>query len=243
MPEQKPIVIVKTGEPVPSVLERRGHFGRLIEETIGEAWSGPYTTYDVRQDTPPDPRGAAAFVITGSAANVPERADWMLRTEGWLRDVVGAGTPTFGICFGHQLLAQALGGEVLKNPRGREMGTVRVELLGTDPLLEGVSVDGSAAFEANSTHVDTVRRLPPGAVALARSRLDDHQVIRFSVSCYGVQFHPEIDAEIMRAYIASRRDVLAGEGFDVDATLGGVTEAPLARSTLRNFVRHLIRHP
>src|SRR5262245_46724449 len=96
----KPIVVVKTGEPVPSVLARRGEFARLIEEAIGDAWSGGYASFDARTDGPPDPRSAAAFVITGSSASVVDREPWMLRTEAWLRDVVGAGTPTLGICFG-----------------------------------------------------------------------------------------------------------------------------------------------
>ena len=93
---------MKTGEPVPRVAERRGQFAELIREAIGDAWSGGYEVVDVRSEEPPSPDAAAAFVITGSAANVPHREPWMLKTEAWLRGVVAHGTPTFGICFGHQ---------------------------------------------------------------------------------------------------------------------------------------------
>jgi GMP synthase (glutamine-hydrolysing) len=232
------IVVVRTGEPVPRVRERRGEFHDLIRDAIGDTWPGRYEVVDVRAEdaTPPAPDAADAFVITGSAANVPDREPWMLRTEAWLREVVAAGTPTFGICFGHQILAQALGGEVQRNPRGREMGTVPVERRGHDPLFEGVP----ERFAANVTHVDSVVRLPPGAVSLARSALEDHHAIRFSETCYGVQFHPEMDAEVMRSYVEARREILDAEGFQVDAMLANVEEGVHGRETLRNFVRRFL---
>src|SRR4029079_6289460 len=121
--KKQKIVVIKTGEPVPKVAAERGQFADLIVGAIGDAFQGEYAVVDIRTEAPPDPRADALFVITGSAANVPHREPWMLRAEAWLREVVAARTPTFGICFGHQLLAQALGGEVQKNPRGREMGT------------------------------------------------------------------------------------------------------------------------
>ena len=232
----KPIVVVKTGEPVPSVLARRGEFAQLIREAIGEAWNGEYASFDARSDSPLDPRGAAAFVITGSPANVPDREPWMLRTEAWLRDVVGAGTPTLGICFGHQLLAQALGGEVQRNPRGREIGTIAIERTGDDPLFSALE----PRFVANATHVDSVVRLPAGATALARSSLDPHQAIRFAPACYGVQFHPEIDAEVMRAYIEARREILVAEGIDADELSAAVSDGEPGRRTIRNFLAHAI---
>jgi len=231
------IVIVKTGEPVPTVRERRGEFHDLIERAIGPMWQGGYDVVDVRTDAPPPaPDAAAAFVITGSAANVPTREPWMLRTEGWLRAVTAAETPTFGICFGHQILAQALGGEVQRNPRGREMGTVGIERIGSDPLFEGLP----ERFRANVTHIDSVVRAPPGAAPLARSTLEGHQALRFTETCYGVQFHPEIDAEVMRAYVEARREILEAEGFEVASMLASIDEGEAGRQTLRNFVAQFL---
>jgi GMP synthase (glutamine-hydrolysing) len=230
------IVIVKTGEPVPSVRERRGQFADLIQEAIGEAWSGGYQVVDVVDEAPPPAVGVAAFVITGSAANVPDRAPWMLRAEAWLRDVVATGTPTFGICFGHQLLAQAPGGEVQRNPRGREMGTLRIERTAPAPIFDGLP----DLFEAHVTHIDSVVRLPPDAEPLARSDREEYHAIRFAEACYGVQFHPEMDADVMRAYVETRREILAAEGFSVDGMLAGIREAEAGRRTLQNFVRRFL---
>jgi GMP synthase (glutamine-hydrolysing) len=236
MSNQRPILIVKTGDPAPPVEAKRGPFAKLIQESIGDAWRDGYLTVDARTDPPPDPRSASAILITGSAANVPNRESWMLRTEAWLRDVVPLGVPVLGICFGHQMLAQALGGETIKNPRGREMGTKKIERAADDILFSDVP----ASFDANLTHLDTVGRLPAGAACLARSSLDDYQVIRFSPTCYGVQYHPEMDADVMSGYINARREILKSEGFDPDAMLAAVNDAELGRRTLLNFVRHII---
>jgi GMP synthase (glutamine-hydrolysing) len=232
----KKILVVKTGEPVPKIAEKRGQFADLIAGSIGPGYAGDYAVVDVRTEDPPSPRSADAIVITGSSANVPTREAWILRTEAWLREVVAVGTPVFGICFGHQLLAQALGGEVQKNPRGREIGTIPVDRTTDDPIFAGLA----ARFTANVTHIDTVVRLPPGAVGLARSPLEDYHAIRFNEACYGVQFHPEIDAEVMRGYVETRREILESEGFDVEAMLAAIGEGDPGRQTLRNFVTRFL---
>lgn len=237
MKHPKPILIVQTGDPVPSVESRRGPFAKMIRDTIGPLWEGEYAVTDARKDEPPPPADFAAIVITGSSANVPTREPWMLRTEAWLRAVVPTGLPTFGICFGHQILAQALGGEVVRNPRGREIGTKKITRRAHAPIFDGLPDE----LHANVTHLDTVSRLPPGATSLAFSPLEDHHAIRFSETCYGVQFHPEIDGDIMRGYIEMRREILLAEGLDADALHRDARDADAGAETLRNFVRYFLR--
>lgn len=236
MTRERAIVILQMGDPVPGVEEQRGSFAKLIIDAIGDSFQGPYITVDVRKQLPPPPSSdVVALILTGSASNVPHREPWVLDAEAWLRDVVPTGVPTFGICFGHQILAQALGGRVVKNPRGREIGTKRIEKLVDDVILDGLP----SVFEANATHIDTVAELPPGAVALARSPLDDHQAIRFSSTCYSVQFHPEMDGDVIRGYIGTRREILVGEGFDVDSMLASAVDAPQGRRVLRTFIERV----
>lgn len=234
-----PVIILTTGEPVPPIREKRGPFSNLIAERIGAIGPLNYRSVDVRTAQAselPSPTSAAAFIITGSASSVPDREPWMLSTEAFLRELVACGTPTFGICFGHQMLAQALGGLVIKNPRGREMGTKAIEKIADDFVFEGLET----SFLVNATHVDTVSQLPPGAQPLARSPLDDHQVIRFSPTCYGVQFHPEFDAEVMRGYINPRRSILENEGFDVNAMLEQCGDGNAAQRILITFIERLV---
>src|SRR5262249_54178961 len=152
------------------------------------------------------------IIITGSISSVTERAPWMLRAEAYIREIAAAETPLLGICFGHQLMAQALGGEVQKNPRGREMGTVELSVADDDPLFDGLP----RSIPVNATHVDSAVTLPPGARVLARTALEDHAVVAFGPAARGVQLHPEIDGAVMRGYIGVRRPILLEEGFDAD---------------------------
>jgi GMP synthase (glutamine-hydrolysing) len=232
------LYILVTGVPTDLVRERRGDFVAIFRDAIGDAWTGPLQPIDAQAPLSPLPRDAAGLIITGSSMHVPDREPWVLEGEQLLREVVAAGVPTLGVCFGHQMLGQALGGKCVRNPRGREIGTTSIERLPAaddDPLLAGLP----PTFEANVTHLDTVSELPPGAVALARSAQDDHQAVRFGEACWGVQFHPEIDRDVMCGYLEARRTILETEGRDVASLLEGAHETPLARDVLRRFVRRL----
>jgi GMP synthase (glutamine-hydrolysing) len=235
------IVVVITGDPVKAVQSRRGDYADMIRETTGAAWSGPawrgeWISIDARRDDLEarllaDSAGSAV-IITGSSANVHHREPWMLHTEAVLRQLVERGVPTLGVCFGHQLLAQALGGDVQTNPLGREMSTVDIECVDDDPLFAGLG----NIFRANACHSDTVARPPAGAVVLAQSSVDPHQCLRFGQRCYGVQFHPEFDRGAMRAMIDARRPQLQSEGLDDGALMAGASDTPDAAKVFENFL-------
>src|SRR5690606_10963414 len=186
-------------------------------------------------DALPGRDGFAGVLVTGSAAMVTERLDWSERAAGWLREAAHAGLPLLGICYGHQLLAHALGGEVGDNPNGREMGTVAIDLLpaaAADPLFAGLP----GRFLAQSTQLQSVLRPPGGAVVLARSALDPCNAFRWGDAAWGVQFHPEFGTVHMRGYLQARAEGLAKEGGDPARMIAGVSAAPHARQVLRRFV-------
>jgi len=185
----------------------------------------------------PSVAGFAGVIVTGSAAMVTERHDWSERSAQWLRDAVHAGMPVFGICYGHQLLAHALGGEVGDNPAGREMGTVEIALDASatdDPLFAGLP----ARLRAQTTHLQTVLRPPPHATVLATSEQDPCHAFRWGEHAWGVQFHPEFSTTHMRGYVHARRDALAGEGRCARELSRKIGATPHARRVLRRFVRH-----
>ncbi len=234
------LTVLKAGDPVAELAQRRGDFAAWIRETVGDAWAGEWRVHDIREDSPLPPiEGAAGFIITGSSSSVTERAPWMLRAEAYVRELVATKTPLFGICFGHQMMAQALGGLVTKNPLGREIGTVRVEREGDDAIFSDIP----AVFEANETHVDAVVRLPEGARLLARTSKDAAAAFAVGDAARAVQFHPEIDADAMRGYVTARAPLMQAEGIDPDAVHRGVREAPHAQALLGNFVRRFVQRP
>src|SRR5688500_6067433 len=114
------LIVLRAGDAAPPVAARRGEFFSWIVREAGAA-DATWVEHDIRKDgSLPSPKDADGFIITGSSSSVTERAPWMLRAEELFRDIHAAKTPLFGICFGHQIIGQALGGEVAKNPRGRE---------------------------------------------------------------------------------------------------------------------------
>jgi len=229
------LVVVKAGTTEPALRARRGDFEDWIRAGI-QFPASRVRVVDVREgEALPDLAGVLGVVVTGSPALVSEREPWSVEAEAWLRPVVGAGLPVLGICYGHQLLGQALGGRVGPNPRGREMGTVTVDLgeavrLG-DPLLGGFP----ARVTVQATHVESVLRLPPGATRLGSNAAEANHALRYGRRAWGVQFHPEFDADIMRVYVEERAEVLRAEGFDPDRLARDTQDSSVGLALLRRF--------
>lgn len=237
---QAPFLIVETGQPVAS-MRRHGGFPHWIRVAAGlrrgDAVVANVAGLDGSGGDPlPHRDRFAGIVVTGSGAMVTERRDWSERCARWLGEAARAGVPVFGICYGHQLLAHALGGEVGDSPAGREMGTVELALrpqAADDPLFAGLP----ARFAAQATHLQSVLRAPEGATVLAASAQDACHAFRWGDRAWGVQFHPEFSAAHMRGYVRARRDALAGEGRCARELSRKIGAAPHARRVLRRFVR------
>lgn len=237
----KPVLIVRTGRAPDVISARHGDFPRWFQ--LGLRLKSPLIrVVDVeRGDALPPPSACAGAVITGSASMVTERLPWSERTAGWIRDAMDAELPMLGVCYGHQLMSHALGGRVDYLPGGREMGTVTLSThahAADDPLCAALP----DTFRAHATHEQSVLELPPGALTIASSDRDPNHLVRYGKHAVSTQFHPEFSAEVMRAYIRRKHDVLREEGSEPDALLAAVTATPVATGLLRGFVReHLGR--
>jgi GMP synthase (glutamine-hydrolysing) len=125
------MLIIKTGATLPTMAARRGDFEDWILAGLGTDVDRTMVVDVYNGDILPAYCDVCGAVITGSNAMVTDHHDWSERTAAWLRGAVERDIPTLGICYGHQLLAYALGGEVSDNPNGLEVGTVEVHLNGT----------------------------------------------------------------------------------------------------------------
>jgi GMP synthase (glutamine-hydrolysing) len=183
------------------------------------------------------PRGTPqGVIVTGSPLSVMEKAPWMLELGAELLRLGERGAQVLGVCFGHQLLAKAAGGDVVLNPRGREIGTVEVQLTEAgkrDPLFAWVR---GGKFETQATHVDAVDPIPARATLLASNENCAAQAFRLSENVAGVQFHPELTPSAMRDLIRSRADKIRAEGGDPAQLAAAVHDTDSAQ-LLRAFAR------
>ena len=229
------VVILKTGTTYPALREVFGDFDSWFAARLAPELNIDVVDVTV-DDLPGQPEDWSGIVITGSPAMVSDRAPWSEHTGNWLAHAVSAEIPVLGVCYGHQLLAHALGGEVGFHPRGRETGTHPIELLDSamdDPLFRGLP----RQFPAQLTHRQSVLRLPRNAVLLARNEFEPHQAFRLGPCAWGVQFHPEFSLEVMRSYLEVQAPDLKKEGLDAAALLAGTRAAPEASSLLDRFSR------
>jgi GMP synthase (glutamine-hydrolysing) len=232
------LFIIKIGSTFPSIARRFGDFETWTQAALGPLDAATCILDVENGDGLPSARQCAGVVITGSHAMVTDEPPWSLRLEKWIPSLLEARIPVFGICYGHQLLARAAGGRVGFHRQGKEIGTVSVRLgaeCGDDAIFGSLP----ESFPVHVTHSQTVLRLPPGAACLAANRHEPHHAIRLGDCAWGVQFHPEYDANIMRAYIEEQADELESEGRDISRILRTVRETPVAAQILENFVRFI----
>ena len=182
-------------------------------------------------------RGADALVIGGSGDHSVLSDDPFLpAVEDTVRRAVDAGQPIFGICWGHQCMAQALGGRVVEEPAQEEIGTYDVELTSAgsaDPLFEGLP----GRFAAQLVHHCTVSELPAGAVELARSERCGFQVMRLAGKpAYGTQFHGEMNRDQLRHRLLMYKDEYLESEDQVRSIVESLRPTVEARTLLRRFL-------
>ena len=131
------IAILETGVPPGDLPKAFGDYPAMFRDLLGEAFD--YRTFRVFQgEFPPDPAAFEALLITGSPAGVYDDLPWIAELEEFIRASVGK-TKQVGICFGHQVLASALGGEVVKSPKGWGLGLHTYEITGEAPWMDGAA--------------------------------------------------------------------------------------------------------
>jgi GMP synthase (glutamine-hydrolysing) len=167
----------------------------------------------------PDPAGLQSYdgiVLTGSALNLYDGTPQVTRQIDLMRAVYASGTPAFGSCWGIQIGAAAAGGDVQRNPQGREIGFARritqTEAGRSHPMLAG----RPAAYDAPAIHLDAVV-VPPGdctvLAANAMSAIQAAEIRADGGTFWGVQYHPEFSLKELATILERRFEILVAEGF------------------------------
>jgi len=166
-----------------------------------------YAGYQVAQgELPASPLECDAYVITGSPKGVYDEDPWIGLLAQFIRDCYQAKRKLVGICFGHQILAHALGGLAQKSERGWGFGMKSFEISGDKPWMNGQQPGRCSLYFA---HQDQVIQLPPGAERLGGSEFCPNALFTIDGRALGVQGHPEFSREMMSGLITK-----AGEGMD-----------------------------
>ena len=205
----------------------RRNFRRELPAALAE--------YDVTGGELPESCDFDGCIVSGSRASVYWDEPWLPPLKAYVADVIDTGVPVLGICFGHQLLADVLGGTV-EDMGEYEIGYREIERTADAPLF----ADVGDRFTAFTTHSDTVRELPDDADLLAQNEYGIHAFRHADV--YGVQFHPEYDTTTAEA-ITRAKDELSDERKE--RVLAGITpeayaDARNARRVFDNFVERIV---
>ena len=231
------IGILRAGRVNPKIARQFGEYPHMTETLLQtdegdlefEYW--PLTEGVV----PEDPMACDGWLITGSRHSVYDDLPWIFDAIGFLRNAVDADRPILGICFGHQLLALALGGKVEKSDRGWGIGVQAYDVINCPPWMTGAP--DRIAFQ--SIHQDQVVEDPPGAIRIATSDFCPSAMLAYGTVGYSVQAHPEFSREFSQALLHALRGVRIEESVCDRAlrTVGNPTHEEAFSGWARRFFR------
>ncbi len=184
------ISIVETGRPPEPLRQDWPDYPAMLETLIARADDGfSYQTVSIPAgDALPDPAGLDAVLITGSAAGVYDDEPWISPLFDFIRAAAAARTPQFGICFGHQAIAEALGGKVVKSPKGWGVGRHEYAIAHRPGWMAG----GPDRFALAVSHQDQVIAAPPDAQVIATSPFCEYAGLAYDhAPAASLQGHPE----------------------------------------------------
>ena len=203
------IGIISCGPGLPEIVSKYGHSSEWIPSIINDS-NLSISIKKIYNNDVLLVDDADAWIISGSKYSVYDNIDWIKQLESFVIDLEEENKPILGICFGHQLIAQALGGKVEKNIYGWELGSYRISLRNaakSNPLFFGIK-NNEIFYES---HQDVVVELPEGAIELAYTKKGNQSFV-YNKNIFGVQFHPEFTFEVARALM----DLRISKGITID---------------------------
>ena len=221
--------VLQAGGPPVALALKFGSYAQMFMATLGE---GPaWRVYDVQQgEWPEQPEDQDGYIVTGSSSGVYETDAWIAQLLEFLRAARGR-VKLVGVCFGHQAMAQAFGGRVIKSPKGWGVG------LHTYRVVERTSwMDDASSFALPASHQDQVVELPPGARVLAASDFTPFAMLDYpGLDAISIQPHPEFAPAYAQALIENRRGTRFTDE-EADAAIASLDQ-PNDRERVAGWIR------
>jgi len=222
------LAILETGYPPGDLAERFGDYPKMFADMLGPDFE--VETFDVQRGQFPDPGSHEAILITGSPAGVYEDLDWLPGLFDFIR--AAKGSRMVGVCFGHQAMAEALGGHVEKSHKGWGAGLQRYHIDRVEPWM-----DETRSIAVPASHQDQVVLQPPNTEVVASSDFTPYAGLawtdRLAIS---FQFHPEFSPAFAKALIAERYDRVPNP----DAAIASL-DAPNDNARVAGWIRRFLK--
>ena len=198
--------VLAAGAPPTALQPAFGDYPAMFRALLADG-GHEWRTYDVRRgEYPGQPEDCEAYIVTGSACGVYDPDPWIPDLMAFLvqaRDRAAL----VGICFGHQIMAQAFGGKVIKSPKGWGIGLHTHAVRERRSWMDDEAAPDVATFALPASHQDQVVEVPPGATVLGGSDFCPNGLIAYGHRAMSMQLHPEFDPAYAEALIAGRRGV------------------------------------
>lgn len=224
------IAILETGRPPKALQPQYGDYADMFDRMLGDGFTT--VRFDAAAGALPDPAAFDGSIITGSAAGVYEDHVWLPPLFDWIRAAKGR-TRLVGVCFGHQAMAQALGGRVEKSDRGWGVGLHRYEVASVEPWMQPIV----ASVALSASHQDQVVEQPPETRVILSSAFTPFAGLAWGEDAVSMQPHPEFSPEFTAALTAGRYDRM--DAGLVDRALDSL-KAPNDRTRVGGWLRSFL---
>ena len=221
------LAILETGRPPGELADEFGDYPAMFEAMLGSGFE--VESFDVQAGELPKPRAHDAYLITGSPAGVYDPLPWIAPLQQFIRAAKDA--RMVGVCFGHQVMAEALGGQVEKSDRGWGAGLHRYDVVQPEPWL-----DGAGTIFVPASHQDQVIVQPPNTEIVAQSDFTPFAALAWTDRpAISFQFHPEFSPAFAKALIEKRYDIVP----DPDAAIASL-DAPNDNARVGGWIRRFL---
>ena len=225
------LAILETGRPPGDLVRRFGDYPAMMTRMLDGEFE--IDTFDVAAgEFPADPSDYEAYLVTGSPAGVYDPLPWIEPLKQFLRDA--GDRKLVGICFGHQIMAEAFGGHVEKSDKGWGIGLQHYEIDRVEPWM-----DEMASIDVPASHQDQVVAQPPHTKVIASSPFTPFAALAWTDRpAISVQFHPEFDLDYAKALIEARREKMP----DADRAIASL-DRPNDNARIADWIRRFLTAP